>query len=161
MVLRSCIQGIHRSKKNIKRIKKWINLENLIFLNYGVFLVILQRKVILNFITLWGRWIHRICLTLPCPSHDFRHVTLELRQFCSQHSFEMVFGMFSCSLDVICMNFNIFTSFLIDVRLFESELVYYSEMLKSKNVEGAVCVSTFTIDGAAWGTESLIMGSTL
>ena len=127
-----------------------------------LFFVILQRKVILNFIivllyegdeSIVSVWLY------PCPPHDFRNVTLELRQFCSQHSFEMVFGMFPCSLDVICMDFNIFTSFLIDVRLFESELVYYSEMLKSITVEGAVCGSTFTIDGAAWGTESLIMGS--
>ena len=56
------------------------------------------------------------------------------------------------------MDFNIFTSFLIDVRLFESEPVYYSEMLKFKTVEGAVCGSTSTIDGAAWGTESLDNG---
>ena len=132
MVLRSCFQGIHRPKKNIKRIKKWSTIGKSNF--FFMFFLFSKEKIIVllyegeeSIVSVWLN---------PFPPHDFRDVTLELLQFRSRHSFEMVFGTFPCSLDVICMDFNIFTSFLIDVRLFERELVYYSEMLKSRMLRG-------------------------
>ena len=42
--------------------------------------------------------------------------------------------MFPCSLDAICMDFNEFTGFFINEHFFESVLVYYGQMLKSKSV---------------------------
>lgn len=140
--------------------KEWSIIETFILLfNFSFHFAWESHPKLLFFILLYEREESFISVWLDlCPPHNFCHVTLKLTQFCSRHSFEVVFGMFPCSLDSICVDFNYFTCFFINLRLFESVFMYNGEMFKSKTVEGAICGPPITIDGAAWGTVPLDNG---